>query len=236
MKQKIIFICLFFLSKLSYTQSVDSLLLSYNEFQLKDFFSVYNSDVYTYFEPEYDYSTPLKKSNYETTIEYKKLSDSLKAIKKGLFKPSYITVNVNSDIEYDIKKGGIKVLMSSRFNRREVKGIFNVYEPNPSDDSKSYLYFSNITLIPEMVYPQLPDLAQREEYIFIPLSKEKGLSFENSSSAQLIIVFLPTTTFKTTKVDDIAYAYDTYDCKYLNVTAKKIILVADDQIIYTRNL
>jgi len=236
MKQKTLIICLIFLSKISFSQNLDTLLSGYKEFDPYDFFSVYSSDVYSYFEPDYDYSTPLKKITFEKTPEYKKLSDSLKNIKKALLKPTYLNISAKNDVEYDLKKGGIKILMSSRFNRREVKGIINVYEPDPSADSKKYLYFSNLALIPDMVYPQRPDLAQREEYIFIPLSKEKGLVFEDANSAELYILFMPTNISKTVQVEHAAYRYEMYDCKYVNAIAKKIVLVADGKIIYSRSL
>ncbi len=234
MKRMFNLICLCFAFHNATAQEVETVLSGASPFK-NGFFSTFFSDVYTYFEPDYDYSTPLKKNVFESTPEYKSLADSLKRIKADLLKPHYLKIKVDKDVEYDMKKAGIRVLMSSRFNRREVQGTFNVYEQDPSADSKFYLAFTNLPLTPEMVYPQLPDLAQREEHLFIPLNKQIGMEFENSSSQELYIIFQPTNKSKNTKVQHLVYK-DYYDSKYVYVIAKKIILLIDGKVVYTKSM
>lgn len=216
-------------------QNIDSLLSKFPEINEKEYFQNYFATVYNYFDIGADISTPLKKSVYESTKEYKLLLDSLIKVKRSLRERQFIRIPISKDTEYDVKKGGIRVLMSSRFIRREVQGIINVYEPDPEEDSKYYFALTNILTTPEIVYPQLPHLAQRMEYIFIPMNKNLGLEFENSRSSNLYLLVRPSERTKTTIVENPVYR-DTYECKYIYASVEYIYLTIDDKIVFVKKM
>ena len=82
---------------------------NYSELSNSDF-GLLGQNVFTYFELDEEYASPLKKSNFVKSSDYKILSDSLVKL-KAEFKntPYYISlkgVDVNDKSEYNLKAGG----------------------------------------------------------------------------------------------------------------------------------
>ncbi len=70
--------------------------------------SILKADVFAYFELESEYGTPLKKSNFKSTKEYKVLADSLAVVKKELLKKTFYVVEEVEFEEFNLQAGKLK--------------------------------------------------------------------------------------------------------------------------------
>lgn len=113
----------------------------------------YNWDVYGYFNLDEKYNTPLKRKNFEKSIEYNKLLDSLKIIKKQILNKWYnVETGITFGHNYDLDNGvyifnGIKEYNSAIIERGYLS-INGVYFPqlNGYYAYKSVGFIENVSL------------------------------------------------------------------------------------------
>ncbi len=229
----------------SYGQSsaLDSLLEPINKIKFEDedrqkldpyFIDTYFSNVYQYFDLEETYNTPLKKEVFKNSKEYKALSDSLAQIKKDLLKPSYIEMKIipisrsEYGVEYDLKRNGFKVLMN---DSRHVYDNTSTQVKNVID----YLSFTNLPFQSTLADPILGKLSEIKEYLFLPVNKNVGLEVEDENNdTKLIIIFTPTAVSKKLTFYDIMNA-EQGSSKFVLCNVKKVLLVINDEIKYSKN-
>lgn len=229
----------------SYGQSnaLDSLLEPINKIKFEDedskkldpyFIDTYFSNVYQYFNLEETYNTPLKKEVFKNSKEYKELSDSLVQIKKDLLKSSYIEMKVipisksEYGVEYDLKRNGFKILMN---DSRHVYDNTSTQVKNVID----YLSFTNLPFQSYVADPIVGKLSEIKEYLFLPVNKNVGLEVEDENNdTKLIIIFTPTAVSKKLTFYDIMNA-EQGSSKFVLCNVKKVLLVINDEIKYSKN-
>ncbi len=225
------------------SSALDSLLEPINKIKFEDedrqkldpyFIDTYFSNVYQYFDLEETYNTPLKKEVFKNSKEYKALSDSLAQIKKDLLKPSYIEMKIipisrsEYGVEYDLKRNGFKVLMN---DSRHVYDNTSTQVKNVID----YLSFTNLPFQSTLADPILGKLSEIKEYLFLPVNKNVGLEVEDENNdTKLIIIFTPTAVSKKLTFYDIMNA-EQGSSKFVLCNVKKVLLVINDEIKYSKN-
>ena len=230
---------------IGYGQSskLDSLLETINKIKFDDednqkldpyFIDTYFSNVYQYFDLEETYNTPLKKEVFKNSKEYKELSDSLVKIKKELLRPSYIEMNIipisksEYGVEYDLKRNGFKILMN---DSRHVYDNTSSQVKNVMD----YLSFTNLPFQSNVADPILGKLSEIKEYLFLPVNKNVGLEVEEEDNdTKLIIIFTPTAVSKKLSYYDMMNA-EQGSSKFILCNVKKVLLVINDQIKYSKD-
>ena len=216
-------------------------LSNYTEFSKGDFF-ILSQDVFSYFGLSDEYSTQLKKTNFIKSKEYKVLSDSLNKLKtefKQSIKYIYLKgVDVNGESEYNMKAGGFYFDTQSSYFTHVLQPK-NTYESN--DDIK--IKFLNLNTVikneRQSDYDKLTRIPPTpEQHIFIPCNTKIGELIESSSSnPQVYIFFTPNSILHNKQVDSYTstvYSYKYEYVDYLNVTVKRIIVVADDKIVINK--
>lgn len=225
------------------SSALDSLLEPINKIKFEDedrqkldpyFIDTYFSNVYQYFDLEETYNTPLKKEVFKNSKEYKALSDSLAQIKKDLLKPSYIEMKIipisrsEYGVEYDLKRNGFKVLMN---DSRHVYDNTSTQVKNVID----YLSFTNLPFQSTLADPILGKLSEIKEYLFLPVNKNVGLEVEDENNdTKLIVIFTPTAVSKKLTFYDIMNA-EQGSSKFVLCNVKKVLLVINDEIKYSKN-
>jgi hypothetical protein len=228
------------LFNVSYSQNLDSLFQGYqklyfenNEQRIleKDLYNIFFNDVFTYFDIEEEYSTPLKKNVFKSTKEYKVLYDSLQNLKRSSIKKIiYIELDLTpsskymNGVEYDLVRNGLKIDMSERSVVDKNKNVLD------------YLIFNNLILSSKVEYPQLGNLSSRHDILFLPLSKKNGLDFEDSNNTtKLYILFSPTLNTRRTSYNHPTHYQFSFDNNYILTNVKKVMLTINDRIVYQKN-
>ena len=232
--------CFLLLLNVSYSQNLDSLFQGYqklyfedNEQRIleKDLYNIYFNDVFTYFDLEEEYSSPLKKNVFKTTKEYKVLYDSLQNLKRNSTKKiTYIELDLTpsskymNGVEYDLVRNGLKIDMSDR----------SVVDKN--NNVLDYLIFNNLILSSKVSYPQLGNLSSKHDILFIPLSKKNGLDFEdNNNTTKLYILFSPSSITRRSRYNHPTHYQFSFDNNYILTNVKKVLLTIDDKVVYQKN-
>jgi hypothetical protein len=216
---------------------------NYSELSNSDF-GLLGQNVFTYFELDEEYSSPLKKSNFVKSADYKILSDSLVKLKAEFKNTSFYVslkgVDVNDKSEYNLKAGGFYFDTQSSYFQHVLQPK-NTYEGE--DDIKLRFLNLNTVVIKEKQdeYDRLTGIpAIPEQHIFIPCSSKIGELIEDGSSTpEVYIFFKPNSMLHNKQVDSTLstvynFKYEYVD--YLNVTVQRIIVAVDDKIIINKTL
>jgi hypothetical protein len=221
--------------------SISDFIANYNELSNSDF-ALLGQGVFAYFELDEDYSSPLKKSNFIKSPDFKILSDSLVKLKAEFKKtPYYISlkgVDVNKKAEYNLKAGGFYFDTQSAYYQYILQPK-NTYEGD--DDIKLRFLNVNTVVIKEKQdeYDRLAGIpAMPEQHIFIPCNPKIAEMIEDGSSyPQVYIFFKPISMLHNKQVDAInssVYNFKYEYADYLNVTVQRIIVAVDDKIIINK--
>lgn len=214
---------------------------NYNELTDSDY-ALLKQDVFSYFEIDEEYSSPLKKSNFIKSADYKLLADSLSKLKADFKNATYyITlkgVDVNNKSEYNLKAGGFYFDTQSSYFQYILQPK-NTYEG--LEDTKIRFLNLNTVVIKEKQddYDKLSGIpAKPEQHIFIPCNSKVGEVIEGGSSyPQVYIFFKPNSILHNKQVDAIystAYNYKYEYVDYLNVMVQRIIVAVDDKIVINK--
>lgn len=218
---------------------------AYEITSLSDYSFMYE-DVMTYFNLNNEYETPLKKSNFMKSAEYRGLSDSLNKLRESFKnKICFITFNgknENDKVQYDLKSKGFYFYTGYNYYPN-LKSLPNCYEGG--EEFKVKIKFSNLqTPIRNNKlsdYDKLTGLKPSPmSHIFIPMSTETGEEIESASNyPRVYIVFQPVSIIKNKEVNlyyksGVGEAYETEI--YLNVLVKSVILAVDDKVVYNKGL
>jgi hypothetical protein len=131
-------------------------------------------------------------------------------------------------VEYDLKRNGFKVLMN---DSRHVYDNTSTQVKNVID----YLSFTNLPFQSTLADPILGKLSEIKEYLFLPVNKNVGLEVEDENNdTKLIIIFTPTAVSKKLTFYDIMNA-EQGSSKFVLCNVKKVLLVINDEIKYSKN-
>lgn len=202
-------------------------------------FMVYDQDVLTYFNLNEDYSTPLQRSNFMKTAEYKALADSLGKLKKNFFKEiryiSFDGKNESGKVEFDMTANGFYFVTGYEYYP-SLKNLPNVYTSKDEVNIK----FSNLNTPVRLV--QTEDEKNMEEkaaprcYFFMPCNPVTAEKIEKSQSFPTVwIFFQPTSIIKNKELPyEYAMPADYETVNYLNVTVKRVLVTLDDEVVYDK--
>lgn len=153
-------------------------------------------DVFKYYGLEDTYSTPLKKSNYVETQDYKDKLNNLKSIKADYTNKSlYIELDKTEEFkvyDYDLTKGGFYIRLG--FMTENEVYFYNKYYELRQLPIKLYLSdFYSPTIHLKKLYDRI---------FFLPIAKDKAVKIEDTSpeNLKMLVIFKPT-SLKRIKLD-----------------------------------
>lgn len=153
-------------------------------------------DVFKYYGLEDTYTTPLKKSNYVETQDYKDKLNNLKSIKANYTNKSlYIELDKTEEFkvyDYDLTKGGFYIRLG--FKTENEVYFYNRYYELRQLPIKLYLSeFYSPTIHLKKLYDRI---------FFFPVTKDKAVKIEDTSpeNLKMLVIFKPT-ALKRIKLD-----------------------------------
>ncbi len=202
------------------------------------------SSVYSYFNLDAKYNSPLKKEMFNKTQEFKKLEHQLEQIKSDLYRktyyirivrdPNYLTEGNGyfwQKVDWDEAGnpssdpwGDLKLL--SHYNLQE--GGFILEFPSIADQCPKTFWGRGgiifhplpVKLIPSSIWDVWHDIPICEQELLFPISKEKGLIVENNiSKIEIYFIF---------KIDNHRQDYQVVDgeCRSLGGYKNRVITKA----------
>jgi hypothetical protein len=201
-----------------YTLNVNEIYLDSDGGTGEDLIKDFNQTLFNYFKLDSDYPTPLKKSLFKQSSEYKKLNDSFLKVKNDLKKLKYFSFQPTSkygkSLTYNLSKSGFLVYINN--HQPGLTHPYNTYDK---------LLFSNI------VTQVINDQDWKNEYIFIPCNKKYGSLIESENSLTTVYIFFKplnvvkknVTLFGVSRLKD-----------YLLIKVERIILTYGDEIVYNK--
>lgn len=188
-----------------------------------DFLSNFMSDVYSYFELEEQYNTPLKKLNFQKTQEFKLLSDSLQRIKLEMKKTKYIKLNVRETSEenfsYNLNKKGFDIWIST---------INPIFDKVNYKNSLDYLRFSNLPFLSKRIDQYSSEYNQ---FLFVPVNAEVGEKVEDENNSTFLYIF-----FQPINVVKFVPPYMEDPEYHIICSAKRIVLAVEDEVVYNKEI
>jgi hypothetical protein len=188
-----------------------------------DFLSDYMSDVYSYFDLEEQYNTPLKKLNFQKTPEYRSLSDSLQRIKLELKKTKYIKINVRENWEenftYNLNKKGFDIWINT---------INQIFDKVNYKNSIDYLRFNNLSFLSKKIDQYSGEYHQ---LLFIPVNTEIGEKVEDENNTTYLYIF-----FQPMNVVKFVPPFMEDPEHHIICSAKRIILTVEDEVVYNKEI
>lgn len=188
-----------------------------------DFLSNFMSDVYSYFELEEQYNTPLKKLNFQKTQEFKLLSDSLQRIKLEMKKTKYIKLNVRETSEenfsYNLNKKGFDIWIST---------INQIFDKVNYKNSLDYLRFSNLPFLSKRIDQYSSEYNQ---FLFVPVNAEVGEKVEDENNSTFLYIF-----FQPINVVKFVPPYMEDPEYHIICSAKRIVLAVEDEVVYNKEI
>ena len=188
-----------------------------------DFLSNFMSDVYSYFELEEQYNTPLKKLNFQKTQEFKLLSDSLQRIKLEMKKTKYIKLNVRETSEenfsYNLNKKGFDIWIST---------INQIFDKVNYKNSLDYLRFNNLPFLSKRIDQYSGEYNQ---FLFVPVNAEVGEKVEDENNSTFLYIF-----FQPINVVKFVPPYMEDPEYHIICSAKRIVLAVEDEVVYNKEI
>jgi hypothetical protein len=186
----------------------------------EDLINDLNTSLFSYFGIESEYPTPLKKSLFRQSSEYKKLNDSFLKYKNELKKLKYFSFQPSSkyfeNLNYDISKSGFLVYINGHQSGSNMT-IF----------SKCFgkIIFTNLVTVFKN------DGDWRNEYIYIPCNKKYGSLIESDNSSSRVYVFFKPISVVPKRINLFGMVGS---IDYLNSSIERIILTYNDEIVYNK--
>jgi hypothetical protein len=178
-----------------------------------------NQSLFDYFDIDSEYPTPLKKSLFRQTKEFKVLNDSFLKYKTQLRKTKYISFKPTSDyfeqLNYDVNKSGFLVYINSH-----TTDMTSFYK------SFGKLIFNNLNTEVKYINRE-----RKNEFIYIPCNKKYGSLIESDNSSTLVYIFFKPITVVPKRINIFGYVGS---IDHLNSRVERIILTYKDEIIYNK--
>lgn len=193
-----------------------------------------NSDIFSYFNLDEEYNTSLKKKNFNLTAEAKKLTDSLKYLKKSALQKSYSIETSGTLSEYLINRKGFY------FEQDKESVKYDGYAGFPEING---FYFSNLKTMG--ITKQNHFLAlfgsnsiYKELALYIPLNDEKVASAVEKLPVRIRINFKLTGEVKSLYYESKGPFGNplTYTGYYPIAVAQSFEILKDNQEIYRSKL
>jgi hypothetical protein len=148
---------------------------------MQDFSTIWDLDVFFYFDLYDDYKTPLQKAVFKKTPEYGELLDSLRTLKRQILSGRWyvdMTASVWEVSSYDIEAKGMRLIHHLIWGYGEIAAR--------SRKTCSEFFFPSLPT--KRVDGYLPVF--KDEYLFLPMSEETGLAIEtHESNVRVYAVF-----------------------------------------------
>jgi hypothetical protein len=186
-----------------------------------NFIDEFNSDVFSYFDIEDAYDTPLKKLNFQKTEEFKKLSDSLAKRKVELKKIKYIKFNVHDHehLEYNLNKKGFSI-----WTNFIDKGFDNAKYKN----TIGYLKFNHF---PFTLKKTDPYSETYDQYLFIPVNTEIAEKIEDKNNTTYLYLF-----FQPISTSSFKLAFSEEKEHQIICNGKRLIIAVNDEVVYNKEI
>ena len=195
-----------------------------------DFISIYDLDVFSFYELR-EYNTDLKKALFKKTQEYQDLLDKLKSKKSEMFRTSYFSYldEKFNNINYDLKRQGFEIEIGSNLGM----GTMSARTP------KSIQFHACGTILLKAIPTRQVSVATFGhgiyiEKLFLNISEEMGLEIENDKVNILIYFFFTPigrekTTFKFYNNTSNSYA-GWYNITHDDLKADKVRIIVANKL------
>ncbi|MDP2167499.1 MAG: hypothetical protein Q8J64_04110 [Thermodesulfovibrionales bacterium] len=182
----------------------------------KSLVSIFDMDIYSYFDDLDIYETPLQKKKFEKTQEYRDKMLELKNLKQEMLKKYFYTAAAFSDSrwsEYDIKQKAVKRELGSVYSSNKSKIIEEEY----------YLPSLPIIIVRKSMWDN-PFEIYYEQWLHLPANERQGSEIETSSLPAYLI-------FKITGTKTVAYGREMRKVLVAN-TVRVVIADAETGKVY----